>query len=276
MTLWLLLGLFIFLTLLAGGKHGVRTLITLAINFFCLYLIITLMNNGFHPVITALLGCLSITAMILFFNCGINAKSVSSFLAVLAVLLLQSAVILSLTEAGNLGGFGFEDLNDVAGYSYDIGIRIATVAAACILVSLIGAVTDTAIAVSTVVFEVKVNRPDASFLDLFRSGMHVGRDITGTTINTLYFAFLGEAATLLLWYHIYDYSWWELLNSTVFCREFIKICFSGLGCMLTVPLTAITTAAMLAGPLRSWPEKVEKTANNIKVWLFKDEDADKK
>ena len=271
MTLWLLLGLFILFSFIAGGKHAVRTLLTLAVNLFLLYLIISLMTNGFHPIVTAVIGCLVITAVILFFNCGVNAKTLSSFLSVLAVLILQSALILFLTDKGNLGGFGFEDLNDVAGFSYDIGIRVSTVAAACMLVSLIGAVTETAIAVSTVVFEVKENNPDTTFYNLYLAGLCVGKDIIGTTVNTLYFAFLGEAATLILWYHIYDYSWWELLNSTVFCREFIKICFSALGCVLIMPLASLFSAAMLVGPLQSWPKKARQGLKRAKEWLFKDD-----
>lgn len=272
MTLWILLALFVFLCFLASGKHAFRTIFTLGANLFILYLIVQIMSSGINPVVIALPGCMVITALILFFNCGINAKTLSSFASVLTVLIIQITIILWAVGAGNVGGYGFEDLNDIAGFSYDIGIRITTVAAACMLIALIGAVTDTAIAVTTVVFEVKENRPDSTFSDLFGAGMRVGRDVTGTTLNTLYFAFLGEAATLMLWYHIYDYSFLEMINSTVFCREFIKICFSALGCILVMPLSSLFGAAALAGPLRPLVTRTETAIEKFKLWFNRDDE----
>jgi uncharacterized membrane protein len=267
MTGWILFGLFVFFSLLAGGTHGLKTIFTLLLNMGCILAIVALIIHGWNPVITALIGCLVITCLILFFNCGINAKTMASFLSVFTVLVLQLFFVLWITDAANLGGFGFEDLNDVAGYSFDIGIKISAVATACIMMGLIGALTDTAIAVSTAVFEVKANYPDSAFSDLYASGLRVGKDITGTTVNTLYFALLGEAATLMIWYHIYDYSWWELFNSIVFCREFIKLCFFSLSCVLVMPVCAAFCGSLLSGSLHAWMTKIEKGMQKLKKWI---------
>ncbi len=90
-----------------------------------------------------------------------------------------------------------------------------------IITGLIGAAMDASIAVSSAVYEVYKNNRGLSLMELFQSGIHIGSDILGATINTLYFACLGESLTLFILLKNYKYSVLEVINSKAF---FLGIC----------------------------------------------------
>ncbi len=57
--------------------------------------------------------------------------------------------------------------------------------------STIGAIVDTAISITSPMREIHQQNPDITRKDLFMSGIRIGRDILGTSSNTLFFAFFG-------------------------------------------------------------------------------------
>lgn len=72
--------------------------------------------------------------------------------------------------------------------------------------------------------------------------MTVGKDILGTTTNTLFFAFIGGYLALIIWFKDLGYSLGEVLNSKVFASEAISIFYTGTGAILIIPITAWLSA----------------------------------
>ena len=68
--------------------------------------------------------------------------------------------------------------------------------------------------------------------------MVIGKNILSTTINTLYFAYIGEALMLLIYLKEYNYSLTAILNSKAFLSDFTCIIFSMIGCLLIIPVTS--------------------------------------
>ena len=75
--------------------------------------------------------------------------------------------------------------------------------------------------------------------------MNIGKDILGTTTNTLLFAYIGGFMTLVIWFRAYDYSISQIINSKVFCQEFLQIVSSGTGCVLMIPIAAFYMSVVL-------------------------------
>ena len=114
-----------------------------------------------------------------------------------------------------------------------------------IIMSTIGAITDTAIAISSPMREVFHHHPSISRKELFTFGLGIGKDILGTSTNTLFFAFFGAYMALLIWFKDLSYSIGEIFNSKIFSAEMITIFCAGIGVALIIPITSWITAYFL-------------------------------
>lgn len=230
-----------------GGDRGVISFISLCGNLLILLLCILLMYIGLPPVLVTLAGCIFISILTLFYQNGKNEKTLASFISVMAVLFLLLLLIFPISTSSHIQGFSDEQRqeDELVGLSTDIGVSLFDVATSMIIIGLIGAVLDVSIAVSSSVFEVERNNPGLKRSELYRSGIKVGGDLIGTTANTLLFAYFSEFFMLFLRFKKGNSSLVSILNSKAFCQEFICIIFSGIGCILIIPITSAVMAWIL-------------------------------
>lgn len=235
----------LLLMILVGGKRAIKSYFALCLNFILLIITFYLIACGLNPIVTALVGCGIVSFIVLFFVNGKNIKTKSSLQSIFIVLLLLAMIIFLMSNASRIGGFGYEEYEEINMFSFDIKINMNDVAVSLILIGLIGATIDSSIAVSSALYEIYYNNKHLSKKELFFSGLNVGKDILCTTANTLLFAFLGEFMTLVIWFKSLEYSLINIINSKVFCSEYIKIIFSTIGCILVIPITAYITSYYL-------------------------------
>ena len=107
-----------------------------------------------------------------------------------------------------------------------------------------GAVMDVAMSISSALTEVHTVAPDRDGRALFRSGMNIGRDMVGTMTNTLILAFLGSGFTLILYLYSLGLSFRQLMSSAYVSMEVVSGVASSVGVILSIPLTALITAAV--------------------------------
>lgn len=235
-----ILGALLFILMIAvGGVRGAKTFAAMYANIIILIITVFLVACGLNAVAVTITGCAVIGVVILFWINGVNIKTVTAFAAITTVLLLFAAVMLYIGSSSHIQGFADENTEEICWYSSDIGLDMRQVTLAMMLTGLIGAITDTAIAITSALYEVHENNPKLSMSELFISGMNIGKDIIGTTTNTLLFAYIGEFMTLVIWFREYDYPFSEIINSKVFCQDFLQIVSSGSGCMLIIPVSAL-------------------------------------
>lgn len=250
-----LAAILIILLYVIGGDRGIVTFISLCFNIAVLLVSITFMSWGFDPVIVTFISCLLICYITLFYQNGKNSKTIASFWSVAAVLFILFTVTYSVGYESHIRGIStvLQRESEVFGLSPDINADMAKIAVSMIITGLIGAATDTSIAVSSAVYEVFRNNRNLNGAELFRSGMSIGGDILGTTVNTLYFAYIGESMMLFILFRNHNYSLAEIVNSKAFFQEFVNITFSCISCVMVIPLTALVISSILTRP-----EKLKK------------------
>lgn len=233
-----------------GGERGIVTFISLCFNIVVLSISITFMSWGFDPVIVTFTSSLLICYITLFYQNGKNSKTIASFWSVAVVLLILFAVTYTVGYESHIRGLStvVQRESEVFGLSPDISTDMAKIAVSMIITGLIGAATDTSIAVSSAVYEVFRNNRNLNRTELFRSGMRIGGDILGTTVNTLYFAYIGESRMLFILFWNHNYSLAEVVNSKAFFQEFVNIIFSCISCIMVIPLTAAYISFILTSP----------------------------
>ena len=229
------------LIVIIGGDRGVISLISLIGNMLLLSLAIWLMAAG-APVLLVTVGAgIVISCVTLFYQNDTNVKTKSAFAAVaitMTVLFFFIYMVVWRSEAGGLNEIqAVED--DVLYYNMNLDISMRNVATAVIILSTLGAVLDMALTVTTSVYEVSIHKPEIKLTELVESGMQIGREVIGTTVNTLLFAYLGESLLLFSYLKMQDYTLETLLNSKILFQNCVSMIFGAIACVLVMPVAAV-------------------------------------
>lgn len=159
-----------------------------------------------------------------------------------ALALLFGLLAQALTRVDGLRIEDVEPLLQLRQTGTPIGLRGLLVGG--IIISALGAVMDVTMGIASSLAEVHAANPQLSRRELFRSGMNIGRDMVGTMTNTLILAFLGSGFTLILYLYSLGLSFRQLMSSAYVSMEVVSGVASSVGVILSIPLTALITAAV--------------------------------
>lgn len=237
--------LFILMTII-GGQKGINSFLALFFNFGVIIIVSIFMTNpSINPIIITLFASIIISCINLFYINNINIKTKTAFVSTMITIILLLLFILYLSKKAMIQGFGVEELEELSMFSFNIGVDFVKIGTSVIIMSTIGAITDTAMAISSPMREIHFHNPHISRRDLFKAGLSIGKDILGTSTNTLFFAFFGGYLALLIWFKDLSYSIGEIVNSKIFSAEMITILSAGTGVTIVIPITAWITAYFL-------------------------------
>ncbi len=228
----------LILLIIIGGKRGIKTYLMIYINLFLILGLVILVGWGFDPLIVTLINVIITSLFILFFLNGYNKKTLSSFISVIIILILFIGITYIFGNLIYMHGYSEETIESIGYVTFNTGLNMLKLTDAIIIIGLIGNIIDTSIAISSALYEVHDNNPELSIKELFNSGMNIGKDILGTTTNTLFFAFLGGSMSLLVYFIDYKFTILGIINSKVFALYFTKIVLSGIASFLIIPLTS--------------------------------------
>ncbi|MCI1882486.1 MAG: YibE/F family protein [Sporolactobacillus sp.] len=246
MTVSILLTAVLFLLMASiGRKKGIKSFFALFLNLVLIAVTILLICWQFDVAVLIVVNLLLILLINLFFINGENLKTVCAFLATSLTLIILVAIIIPAVKYGMIQGFGEEQQDTISGYTLSVGINFQKVAVYILAIASIGAIIDVAMSVSSAMYEMIRLNPRLSAGQLRHSGMKIGRDILGTTTNTLYFAFIGGYLTLMIWFKMLHYGFGAVLNAKVFASEVLSILSGAIGVVIVIPVTASLGAWLL-------------------------------
>ncbi len=247
-TIWLFVALFAVLLLFIGGKQGIAAIFGLALTVFGILFVLLplIVQRGWPPVPTTLL-IVSFTMFVSYiFIGGIHTKAMTAALGAFGGVLLAGLFAWIAGEALHISGLNDDRVTDLYRVAGDYGIRLRDLFLCGILISAEGAIMDISMSVASAVEEVHRVDPTRKTWQLFRSGMHIGRDAMGTMANTLILAFAGTGLTTMIFTYAYNVTYNRLMNEDFIAAELIRALAGSLGMILTVPLVAIVAAAIFA------------------------------
>lgn len=239
MILFLVLVL-IFLMILIGGERGAVSVMTLAGNIIILLFSIILMANGFPPLLLVVAAGAGVCYNSLFYQNGNNPKTRAAFAAtVLVMLLLFIPLYVIILRTGNYGLNELQISEDdfMYYYSTDIHINMLHVGIFVMGFSTLGAVIDTALSVTSSVYEVWIHKKSLTARELTASGYQVGKEIIGTTVNTLLFTYLGGAILLFSYVQTQQYPLEIILNSKFLFQDMAIMLLCAVSCLIAVPVS---------------------------------------
>lgn len=226
------------LMILVGGKQGWSAFLSLLLNFGFLYFAMVLIAFHVPPLFVTAVTGVTILAITIFMGEDDLRTTVTAFYSSLIVMAILIAFIILIEHWAQVQGFGTEDSDDLEGMSILIGISYLKVAVTLTSLSTLGAIAEAAMAISSGLTEVLENHPAISNSRLIKSGMAIGRQIIGTTFNTLFFGVFGGFLALFIWFAGLHYSLGTIMNNKIFVAEMLEILISFIGVLITVPMTA--------------------------------------
>jgi len=237
--------LFLLMALI-GGKKGIRSYLALFFNFAVIFILLFFLNDpNIDPIILTIMVSIVISCINLFYINKVNNTTIPAFISTIISIVVLLLLIIFLTKNAMIQGFGEEEVEELSIFSLYIGIDFTKIAASVMIMSTIGAITDTAIAVSSPMREIHFHNPTITRKVLFTSGLSIGKDILGTSTNTLFFAFFGGYLALLIWFKDLSYSLGEIVNSKIFSAEMLTLLCAGIGVTMVIPITSWITALYL-------------------------------
>lgn len=238
-TISVLLLILLVLMILVGHKQGWQSFISLILNFIYFFIALVLITFHVHPLIVALIMGLIILATTIFMAIDNLTVSVTAFTAAVIVMIVVTLMIILVEHWAQAPGFSNEDSGELEGMSVMIGINYLQVGVVITIMSALGAVAEAAMAVTTGLQEVLQSNKKMSEHEMVDSGLQIGRQIIGTTLNTLFFGFFGGFLALFVWFFGLNYSFGTIINNKIFCAEIIAILISFIGVVLVIPVATI-------------------------------------
>ena len=249
-----LLVVFAALMVAVGGLKGARSLVGLA---FAIFLIACFMLPAFYhgyPVIPVTLGVvLAITVSSMTLLNGWSAKTRVAILATLGGVAVAALFYAIFSAVLHVGGYNMEAAEDLIFLRQRVDFQVGDVLFTCVLVASLGAVLDMTMGVTSALFEMRQVHPAITQRELFRAGMEMGQDMTGTMCTTLILAFAGGAITTLLSLLTYGTQTFQLLNSDYLTLEVFQSLVGSVAVILAVPLASAISAWALGAPQGETP-----------------------
>ena len=241
---WIVLGLFLVITVLVGGKTGAKSLVGLIFTVAGVFwLLFPALMKGAPTLPTTFLLCVYVAAVSFAVLGGVETKTVCAWLGTVAGMALALGFALlsqRLLRIDGLRSADVEPLLQLRQTGTPIGLR--GLLAAGVILSSLGAVMDVAMSLSSALAEVHTADRTMDARALFRSGMNIGRDMVGTMTNTLILAFLGSGLVLTLYLYSLGLSPHMLMSSAYLSWELVGGISSSVGVILSVPITAAIAA----------------------------------
>ncbi len=243
---WLALG-FAVAVLALGRWRGLGALGGLAASMLVLFtFVLPAIIDGRSPLLVAIVGAAAIAYVALYVAHGFNQLTTVALLGTLASLALTAVLSAVVTAAANFSGFATEEslfLTLVPGQTIEItGLILAGA-----VLGALGAIDDVTVTQASAVWELRAANPRLGQLDLFRSGIRIGRDHIASTVNTLALAYAGAALPLLLLFILADQSLGTIANSEIVAIEIVRTLVGSVGLVAAVPITTWLAAATAVG-----------------------------
>jgi len=236
--------------LAAGGRVGLRVLLVVATAVVLMMGgLVTLLAEGWPPLPLAGAFCLVMLLGVFAISGAVDRKAFAAIvgtaagLAVAAALLAGSSAWLGFTGSESIAARFLAALADRTGTAYDYtGLLVAT-----LLVALFGLAMDTAVTVATGVAQVCGARPDVSRTEATAAGLSIARDVVGTMVLTLVFAFAGLRLYAFLMPIALSASAAELVNGEAGASEILYVLVGAIALVATGPATALVAPLLMTG-----------------------------
>ena len=246
--LLLILGLFLLITVLVGGKVGAKSLLGLALTIVCTFsVLIPLLIGGAPTLLTILAMCAYVTIVEFVILDGVSKKTLCAILGTISGVVIAAAFGKIACDILRINGYKTFEVDSTIeallqlkqSQSPEHSLQLGDLLVGGILIAALGAVNDVAMSISSAMNELISVNPNLTRKELFKSGMAIGRDMVGTMTNTLILAFVGSGLIVMIYLVSLEPSYQQLMSTGYLSVEVVQGVASSVGVILAVPLSVL-------------------------------------
>lgn len=242
--------LFIGLVVFFGGLPGVRGLLALSGGMLLIfYILLPQIVSGASPIVVSIIVASLIVVVGSYITHGFNKTTTSAVIGMVITVIMTGILAYLAVVATELTGTDTEEAIYLSLNSYG-AIDLRGLLMGGIIIGLLGALYDSAIAQSIAVEELWRANPNLSKKYVLKRALRIGREHIGALVNTLAIAYVGAALPLLVLFSFPasgNVSSTFLLNRELFATEIIRTIIGSIGLVLAVPITTSIAVFMLHG-----------------------------
>lgn len=249
-SLYLILFLFLALTVWVAGKQGARSFVGLLLSILVLVLwVIPQIAGGANPAWTSFGAALVISTLTIFISHGANRRSALSWVATLLTITVAFAIAELFVQLTQLTGLGTED----ALFLYDSpadAFKVRGLLLGGIIIGTLGILDDIITTQVATVFELKRANAALHFKELYHRGVNVGREHVAALINTLALAYFGASFPLFFLFQQKQEPLWVVFNSEFIMEEVVRTLVGSSALIIAVPCATALAAYVFAQGLQ--------------------------
>jgi uncharacterized membrane protein len=238
---WVFL-IFALMAVIVARKKGLTAILSVIISLLLFYYIfLKMVIAGYSPLFSCLLFVFIITILTIPLIHGFNKKSLSAILAILAGYAFSLGISFLFQEIVALGSAPDEAFRTLKIMSATI--QISDILIVSLFMGAIGALIDTAISISSAIFEAVKGHAMHTFSQIYKIGIEVGKDVLGSMINTLLFAYLASALPFLILITMSKGGTFEeFINKDFIELELTRTFIGAISLVILIPIAAAASA----------------------------------
>jgi len=241
---FVLIGLFGVLLLAVAGVTGLKAVLSFIFTAMVLWkLFFPLLLRGYPPLWTGLGIVALLTGVICFSVGGLTRRGLATFAGSMLGLLITCGLASWFTHLFRLHG-AVRPFAEMLLYSGFPHLRLTDIFVASVFIACSGAVMDLAMDIAASMDEIKAKHPKIGLLEHMRSGLRVGRAVTGTMTTTLLLAYSGSHITMFMVFIAKGLPAANLLNAPFVAAEVLNILVGSFGVVTVAPFTAAVSALL--------------------------------
>ncbi len=239
--------LFVVVVAVVARLRGLLALVGLGFGGFILIaFMLPALLEGRSGLLVASVGSSAIMFVVLYLAHGLSIRTSTALAGTLFGVAITAVLGIAAVDVARLSGVSDDESATLASFVQHMSPRELLTAA--IIVAGLGVLNDVTITQSSAVWELRAAAPQLGRMELFHSGMRIGRDHIASTIYTIVFAYAGAALPVLMLLFLYERPVFELLQTESLAEEIVRTLASAVGLVLAVPATTAIAALTVSGP----------------------------
>lgn len=244
--IYMFVGLFLLMLWIIGGKKGFKSAIGLIFTFICIiYLFLPMLYKGYSPFLSAVIVIILITIVSLYLIDGITKKSISAMIGTIIGVIIAGICAAGFGYVAKISGYNVSEVEELVFVANNTELKVGGILFSAILIASLGAVMDVSMSISSTLTEIYNHNKNIGRVELFKSGINVGRDMMGTMSNTLILAFTGGSINTLILNYAYVLKHNQIINMYEIGIEIMQGVSGSIAIILSVPLVSIISSYFL-------------------------------
>lgn len=246
---FVLAALFFAALIILGRGQGLKS--ALGLVFTCVLIVTVLIPAlfaGFSPAPVSILLVSLMTVVSFMLIGGFTRKTFAAIAGTVSGITIAGLISAIVSYSAQLSGVNMEGGEQLLNLAPDYNLQLDGLLFTSILIASLGAVMDVSMSIASAMQEILAANPSLGKKELFKSGLTVGKDITGTMSNTLILAFAGSSLPLVMMIWGYGMSFKQFINIPRIVIEIMHGISGSIGIIAAVPCTALVALFILRQP----------------------------